>query len=81
MPTYGELFAPKFMNNGPIYEWKMTPEIEERMAEDLGADSIRYLPLESIARAIRIDGAKLCQACLTAEYPTPWGEKMSLTAR
>ncbi|MCL2304295.1 MAG: amidophosphoribosyltransferase [Planctomycetaceae bacterium] len=81
MPTYGELFAPKHLNNGPIYEWKMTPEIERRMAEDLGADSIRYLPIESVARAIRIDGAKLCQACLTAEYPTPWGEKMSLTAR
>ena len=81
MPTYGELFAPKHMNNGPIYEWKMTPEIERAMAEDLGADSIRYLPLESIAKAIRIDASKLCRACLTAEYPTLWGEKMSLTAR
>ena len=81
MPTYGELFAPKFLNKGPIYEWKMTPEIERQMAEDLGADSIRYLPLEAVSRAIRIDASKLCQACLTADYPTPSGKKMSLTAR
>ena len=77
MPTYGELFAPKHMNTGPICEWRMTQEVEKRMAEDLGADSIRYLPRESIARAIGIEASKLCQACLTAEYPTAWGSKMS----
>jgi len=81
MPTYGELFAPKFMNTGPIYDWKMTPEIEKQMAADLGADSIRYLPLEAVARALGIVSSKLCQACLTADYPTPWGKKMPLTAR
>ena len=65
----------------PEDEWQMTPEIEKRMADDLGADSIRYLPLESVARAIGMDASRLCLACLTADYPTPWGTKMSLSAR
>lgn len=81
MPTYSELFAPQYMNTGPIYDWRMTPEIERKMAEDLGADSLRYLPIESISHSLGIKACNLCQACMNAEYPTPWGEKMALTAR
>ena len=81
MPTYSELFAPKHLCRCRNDAWRMTPEIEKQMAEDLGADSIRYLPLESVARAIRIDASHLCRACLIADYPTPWGAKMSLSAR
>ncbi len=40
--------------------------------DDLGADSLRYLPVESIARAIALPAEKLCQACVTGEYPTRW---------
>ena len=46
------------------------------MAERLGADSLRYLPVESIARAIGFDADQLCQACITSSYPTPWGERL-----
>ena len=81
MPTYSELFAPKFMPNGANDDWTLTPEIEKAMAEDIGADSLRYLPLESISRSIGIDGCNLCQACLTSKYPTPWGTKMSQQAK
>lgn len=71
MSTIGELFAPKFMKGGPL-----TPEIEAEMAAHLGADSLRYLPVESIARAIRFDSDQICQACLTGDYPTPHGRRL-----
>ena len=46
------------------------------MADVLGAESLRYLPVESIARAIGFDQDQLCQACITGQYPTCHGEKM-----
>ena len=46
------------------------------MAEHLGADSLRYLPVESIARAIGFDSDQLCQACITGDYPTACGQEL-----
>jgi amidophosphoribosyltransferase len=71
MSTVDELFAPKFMQGGPL-----TPEIEAEMAAALGADSLRYLPVESIARAIGLPAGNLCQACITGRYPTTYGQKL-----
>ncbi len=80
MPTYTELYATKFRGNDPVENWKITTEIENQMAAELGADSVRYLPLESVSRSIGIEANNLCQACMTANYPTPWGKKLSLKA-
>jgi amidophosphoribosyltransferase len=71
MSTIGELFAPAFLKNGPL-----TEEIQAEMARELGADSLRYLPVESIARAIGFDSDQLCQACITGRYPTPAGQEL-----
>ena len=71
MSTVRELFAPPFMDGT-----ELTPEIERRMAEDLGADSLRYLPIDAIARSIGLPAESLCQACITAEYPTPGGQEL-----
>jgi amidophosphoribosyltransferase len=71
MSTVKELFAPKFLNGGPL-----TEEIEREMAKSLGADSLRYLPLESIARSVRMGREELCQACLNGNYPTPAGARL-----
>jgi amidophosphoribosyltransferase len=71
MSTVTELFAPKFMD-GPT----VTPEIEQEMADALGADSLRYLPVDSIARCIDIEPSSLCQACINAHYPTPAGQQL-----
>jgi len=71
MSTVDELFAPKFLQGGPL-----TPEIEAEMAAALGADSLRYLPVDSIAKAIGLPANNLCQACLTGRYPTPCGQKL-----
>jgi amidophosphoribosyltransferase len=71
MSTISELFAPKFLKGRSL-----TPEVERAMAEHLGADSLRYLPIESIAHAIHFDSDQLCQACLTGDYPTEYGQKL-----
>jgi amidophosphoribosyltransferase len=71
MSTVTELFAPKFMD-GPT----LTPETEHEMADAIGADSLRYLPVDSIARCIDIDSSSLCQACINAEYPTVAGRQL-----
>jgi amidophosphoribosyltransferase len=71
MSTVNELFAPKFLQGR-----ELTEEVQNKMATTLGADSLRYLPVEAIARAVRFDSDQLCQACITGEYPTPWGEKL-----
>jgi amidophosphoribosyltransferase len=71
MSTIGELFAPKFMPDG-----ELTAEVQDRMAESLGADSLRYLPVEAIARAVGFDRDQLCQACITGDYPTACGQEL-----
>ena len=71
MSTVGELFAPKFMNGGPL-----TLDIQQQMADQLQADSLRYLPVESIARSIGFSGKELCQACITGTYPTEIGQQL-----
>ncbi len=69
MSTISELFAPEFMGSGPA-----TEETFAAMAKELGADSLRYLPVDSIARAVGRPQSDLCQACITGEYPTPAGQ-------
>ncbi|HBO44668.1 MAG TPA: amidophosphoribosyltransferase [Planctomycetaceae bacterium] len=76
MSTIDELFAPRFVGEGP-----MTPAIEVEMANELGADSLRYLPVESVARAIGLDADQLCRACITGDYPTPVGQELAERAR
>jgi amidophosphoribosyltransferase len=71
MSTVGELFAPPFLHGGPL-----TEEAQAEMAQQLGADSLRYLPVESIARAIQKDADQLCRACITGRYPTPCGHDL-----
>lgn len=76
MSTIGELFAPKFLRERET----MRPEIEAQMATRLDADSLRYLPVEAIARALGIKADNLCRACITGNYPTPCGQRLSQIA-
>lgn len=71
MSTVNELFAPKHLQS-------LRPTLEElqRMAAELGADSLLYLPIEAVARCIGMDANRLCQACITGRYPTPTGERL-----
>jgi len=71
MSTVDELFANKFLGDA-----QLNPEIEQRMAQDLGCDSLRYLGVEALAEAIDLPADRLCQACVTGNYPTPGGQRM-----
>jgi amidophosphoribosyltransferase len=71
MSTVDELFAPKFLRGR-----ELNAEVQAEMAEALGADSLRYLPVESIARAINKPANQLCQACITGRYPTEYGQRL-----
>ncbi len=72
MSTIDQLIAPKYFG----IEGKLTDEAQQKLADDLGADSLRYLPVEAIARAIGISDEKLCRACVTGEYPTACGQHL-----
>ena len=71
MSTVSELFAPRFMKRDSRSE-----EMFAKMARELGADSLRYLPIDSIARALNRPADELCRACLTGHYPTQHGQKL-----
>jgi amidophosphoribosyltransferase len=71
MSTVRELFAPRFMRGD-----RPTEDELHAMADELGADSLFYLPLEAVARCIGLDASRLCRACLTGTYPTPTGEQL-----
>jgi amidophosphoribosyltransferase len=76
MSTIDELFASAFLVDGIL-----TDEAQDAMAARLGADSLRYLAVESVARSIGFDAGSLCQACITGRYPTPAGERLYQIAR
>ncbi|MCC7475709.1 MAG: amidophosphoribosyltransferase [Pirellulales bacterium] len=71
MSTVSELFASRFMVPG-----KSQDEVFAEMARDLGADSLRYLPVNAIGRAIDRPADELCRACITGSYPTAHGEQL-----
>jgi amidophosphoribosyltransferase len=71
MSTVEELFAPKFMEGA-----EMSPAVERRMAQALGADSLHYLPIEAIARCVEKHRDHLCQACIDGRYPTSAGRRL-----
>jgi amidophosphoribosyltransferase len=52
----------------------MGPEVEREMAQNLGADTLRYLPVDAISRAVGFPQHQLCQACVTGKYPTDYGQ-------
>jgi len=80
MSTIGELFAPPFLSNEPMADTQERPEADEgtfrAMAAEIGADSVRYLPVSSIARAIGKPADRLCRACITGNYPTRCGQQL-----
>lgn len=71
MSTIGELFAPPFLKPGQTDE-----QMFAAMAADLGADSLRFLPVDSISRAVAKPADHLCRACITGSYPTPCGQQL-----
>jgi amidophosphoribosyltransferase len=73
MSRRDELFANQFAD---LPDGGVSPAAQQRMAEELGADSLRYLPTESIARSVGLSSDQLCRACITGQYPSAAGQRL-----
>ncbi len=73
MSRADELFATPFID-GP--GGAISAAAQAKMARELGADSLRYLPVEAIARSVSLSPERLCRACITGKYPTPTGQEL-----
>ena len=72
MSTIDQLIAPKYFS----VRGELTAESQQKLADDLGADTLQYLPVEALARAIDLPADHLCQACVTGKYPTECGQHL-----
>ena len=72
MSTIDQLIGPKYFGTSG----ELSEKSQQNLADDLGADSLRYLPVEAIARAIDMPANHLCRACVTGEYPTQCGQHL-----
>lgn len=72
MSTIDQLIAPKYFSG----DEGLSDDAQQRLADDLGADSLRYLPVDAIARAIGKPADHLCRACVTGTYPTECGQHL-----
>ena len=71
MSTVSELFAAGYN----IEPQKPIPqETLDKMAKELGADSLIYQTIPGLIKSISFPKDELCMACLNAEYPTKHGE-------
>lgn len=79
MPTVSELFAPPFVNGKVNGEHKAPTQAKLRkMADALGADSLSYLTMGRIVKAVGLPQEDLCLACINSRYPTPAGQQRYL---
>ena len=75
MSRKAELFATPFVDHPGEC---VSAAAQARMAKELGADSLRYLPVEAIARSVDLERDRLCRACITG--PTPPKPAKSFTS-
>ncbi len=74
MSTVSELLVPRYEKCPEKGE--ISKEISAQITKDLGADSLKYQTLRGLVRSIGKPENELCMACLTGDYPTPWGKKL-----
>ncbi|MEM9825002.1 MAG: amidophosphoribosyltransferase [Planctomycetota bacterium] len=72
MSDIDQLIAPKYFGDRGV----LTDSAQQKLADDLGADTLRYLPVDAIARAVDMPSNHLCQACVTGNYPTDVGRNL-----
>ena len=74
MSTVFELLVPRYENK-PV-SGNISKETCQKIAKDVGADSLIYQTVAGLIKSIGLPKNSLCTACITGEYPTPWGEKL-----
>jgi len=73
MSTISELFAPNFNS---VIDEELPQKVLDKMAKDIGADSLIYQKHSALVDAIGFPKKDLCMACLNGEYPTKSGKKL-----
>jgi amidophosphoribosyltransferase len=53
----------------------------EEIAEHIGADSLGYLSLPGLFRAVNLAGDRLCSGCFTGNYPVPMQLEFSVDGK
>jgi amidophosphoribosyltransferase len=71
MSRKSELFATPYVDH---QSGEVSVAAQAAMARELGADSLRYLPVDAIARSVNLGRESLCRACITGRYPTETGQ-------
>lgn len=74
MSTISELLVPQYEKK--LVSQNISKETCDAIAKDVGADSLIYQTVEGLIRSIGLPKSDICTACITGEYPTPWGEKL-----
>ncbi len=88
MPTFRELFASSYFfdpheNFQPPCDLSLEhlASLEPAMAKTLGADSLHYLDMNAVARAIGFESRHFCTGCVSGQYPTPTGNLRAIEQR
>ncbi len=74
MSTISELLVPQYETKGNSGD--ITKETCERIAKDLGGESLIFQTIEGLVRAIGMPKENMCLACIDGNYPTLWGKKL-----
>jgi amidophosphoribosyltransferase len=77
-PTREELISSRLSKGVAEVDFK---KLGEKVAEEIGADSVVFQTIPGLVKSIGLPKEKLCLACLTGEYPTPCGQKASEEAK
>ncbi len=86
MSTLSEMIAVKHMTKKQIEERgfvDLDENVIEGMRQEINCDTLKFQTLEGLVKGINYETGRknLCLACVTGEYPTPWGEKLYQIAK
>ncbi len=85
MSTMGELIANRHSTKAEMHKKgyeDLSQDVVDKIAKEIGVKTLRYMTLDGLVKSIGLPNGKqdLCMACLTGEYPTPYGEKLRVKA-
>lgn len=75
-PTVTELIARKYSNGVLQPDGTLPDDILQSIAQDLGVDSVRFLPATALPRALEKKPYQICTSCVTGKYPTDAGNRL-----
>jgi len=83
MSKIGELLVNRHCSEREMSSFEFVDigdETLKKMADLVGADSLRYITIEGLTGAIGKNVGEFCTACLNGKYPTKWGNSLKIKA-